>query len=144
MLSPLPILLVEDDPDDVEFVRRAIETSHIRNAVRAVSSLEAAQRYLATNAPPLVIADIYLPAGQTGLDLIEWMRAQPEPTGSTPVIVLTISTQRTDEMSADALGVGFFIRKPVTPELLVDAIDALGLQMTRASSDSRDTIVHRR
>jgi DNA-binding response OmpR family regulator len=136
-----PILLVEDEDDDVQFVRRALHIRRIVNPVVVIPDVESAKAYLrrsisSAGIPVLAVVDLYLPRGGNGLELISWMRTEPKLV-SLPVIVLTVSTDRTHEAHAIRAAAALFLRKPITPEVLVDAIDGLGLAETRATHDGK-------
>jgi len=128
------ILLVEDEEDDVQFVRRALKQPGIINPVVVIPDVDSAKAYFrraaaATELPVLVILDIYLTRGASGLDLLTWMRKQEELT-AVPVIVLTVSTDRTEETRASGSQAASFLRKPITPEALIDAIAGLNVEET--------------
>ena len=76
-----PILLVEDDPDDTSFVRRALAASKIANQLVVCTTAQEAREYLLSsgNEPPgLAIVDIYLPNGESGLDFLRWRSSNEE------------------------------------------------------------------
>jgi len=139
-----PIILVEDDEDDVEFVRRALKTRRVLNPVLVIPDVESAKAYfrraIRTGELPVVtIIDIYLPAGQTGLDLLTWMREQPQ-LAESAAIILSVSTDRTHEARARGSNAALVLHKPITPGLLVDAIGGLNVAMTYTSIEGRSGI----
>jgi DNA-binding response OmpR family regulator len=143
--SAPPIVLIEDEEDDVQFVRRALRTRRIVNPVIVLPDVDTAKAYFRRSSvvaelPVLVILDIYLPRGGSGLDLLAWMRTQPD-LAAVPVIVLSVSTDRTQEAQAFASQAAIVLRKAITPELLLDAIGALHIVETPTRSDAKKGIV---
>jgi CheY-like chemotaxis protein len=125
-----PILVVEDDGDDIALLRHSLERMNLLNAVDVATSAKAARVYLNSSTPALVISDVYLP-GETGVDLLHWVREQPPPLGNVPVIMLSVSTDRIHQMRASALRALLFLPKPIRAEVLLDALRGLGLAVTR-------------
>jgi CheY-like chemotaxis protein len=129
-----PILALEDEPDDLQFVRRALKKAGLANPLLTATTVEQAQRLCTTNPTfVLVLLDVYL-KGRSGLDFLEWLRAQPAPLGETPVVILTVSTDLAHERRASALRGSLFLGKPATEEVLADAIVAFGLVKTTVVS----------
>ena len=125
-----PIILVEDDANDAFFVRHVLETARIQNALKVFASADDARTHLraqpAMLAPVLVILDLDLAGGETGLDVLSWIRQQAEPLGSTPALVLTGSDRQQDRDESNRLGAMIFLQKPVTEESLTRAVQSLG------------------
>ena len=142
--STRPIVLVEDEDDDVQFVRRALGSRKILNPVVVLPDVHTATAYLrrvsAAELPVVVVLDIYLPSGGSGLDLLAWMRSNPK-LAAVPVIVLSVSSDRTQETQALAAHATIVLRKATTPELLLDAIAALRLAETPTRVDGKTGIV---
>jgi CheY-like chemotaxis protein len=112
-----------------------------------VHSLADAQRWLlgqtdADSLPVAMILDVYLPDG-SGLTLLEWVRAQPEPLGALPVIVLTVATDRTIEERVAALRAVAYLRKPVTDAMLPDVLTTVGLAIVRRTSADDEQLIAR-
>jgi two-component system, response regulator len=115
------ILLVEDNPDDVELTMRALKKNHIatevvvvRHGVEALDFLYATGAYRGRNPnvlPDLVLLDLKLPK-VGGLEVLRRMRADPR-TRLLPVVVLTLSNEEEDIDEAYRLGVNSYVRKPV-------------------------------
>jgi CheY-like chemotaxis protein len=115
-----PILLVEDNPDDVLFLQRAFRATEIRVPIRVLPHGEAAIDYLAGRGeyadrqayplPALMLLDLSMPR-VSGFDVLRWLRAQPL-LRRLPVIVLTSSSQDEDVARAYDLGVNSYIVKP--------------------------------
>src|SRR5690349_17453827 len=75
-----PIVLVEDDTNDVYFVRYAFEHAHIVNPLLRFATAREARVYF-TDAtigatPTLFVIDVHLAGGETGLDFLRWLRQQ--------------------------------------------------------------------
>jgi DNA-binding NarL/FixJ family response regulator len=123
-----PIVLVENDPNDVFFVQHALEQARIRNPLTVCASADEARRAIAMphGVPIIMILDIGLAGGETGLDFLRWLREQPPPLGTTPTMMLTGSHQPDDYEAAMAYGAVAFLLKPVTEQRLADAVQALG------------------
>ncbi|HEY3864424.1 MAG TPA: response regulator [Verrucomicrobiae bacterium] len=117
------ILVVEDNEDDVFFLKMAFEDAHIVNPVHVVSDGEAAIRYLAGEGefgdrkkyplPALMLLDLKLPRCP-GLDLLRWV--QERKVLGFPAIVFTSSSYAADIKAAYAAGVASFVVKPLTVE----------------------------
>lgn len=130
------VLVIDDDPDDVQFVRRAFKKADLANPLLIASTVEQAQELCSTGpAPVLVILDVYL-QGRSGLEFLEWLRAQPQPLCEAPVIVLSVSTDKTHQLRAQDLRTSLFLGKPATEEVLTDAVQAFGLVRTTAFNGS--------
>lgn len=126
-----PILLVEDNPDDVTFTLRAFRQNNIGNEVVVASDgAQALQMLLPASAaralqPALVLLDIKLPKID-GLDVLRRIRADPR-TGSLPVVMLTTSNEETDIVGAYRLGANSFVRKPVAFSDFLNVAKMLGM-----------------
>jgi two-component system response regulator len=124
-----PILLIEDNPEDVLLTRDALDQLNLMNEVEVAGSAEAAREFVKRTIPALIISDIHLP-GKTGIDFLNWLRGQPTPLGNVPVIMLTVSTDETHQMRASSLRALLFVTKPFKQETLLDCIRGLGLLVT--------------
>jgi two-component system response regulator len=122
------ILLVEDNPDDVDLTLRAFERSKIANEVIVANDGEEALAYLfdaAKAIPTVVLLDLKLQKVM-GLDVLKRMRAN-ERTRRVPVVVLTSSNEERDLVASYDLGANSFVRKPVNFAEFLDAARNLGL-----------------
>ncbi|TZF88764.1 response regulator [Cognatilysobacter lacus] len=129
------ILLVEDNPDDVELTRLAFEEAKIANQLAVVGDGAEALDYLfargrfadrdPADLPSLVLLDLNLPKVD-GREVLQAIRAN-EATRSLPVVVLTTSTEPFDVEATYALGVNSYIQKPVDFEQFVWAVKQVGL-----------------
>lgn len=129
------ILLVEDNPDDVDLTLRAFRKSNVANeVVVARDGVEALDYLFATGShagrdanalPQLVLLDLKLPR-LDGLQVLERIRGNPK-TKLLPVVILTSSTEERDLVSGYALGANSYVRKPVDFQEFADAVRQLGL-----------------
>ncbi len=127
------ILLVEDDPDDVALVRRALTETGLAYDLQVVGSAEDAIAYLMGLAPyahrqrhplpALVLLDLRLP-GKSGRDVLKFMRAYPG-FERLPAILLTGSQQETDIEAAYDPTVNSVMLKPLSAEQLAAACRSL-------------------
>jgi two-component system response regulator len=129
------ILLVEDNPSDVDLTRRALSRSHIANALVVVEDGQEAVDYLfargkhggrdPADLPALVLLDLNLPR-LDGIEVLRRIRAH-EWTRRQPVVVLTSSNEERDMAASYDLGVNSYIRKPVDFAHFAEAVQHLGL-----------------
>jgi CheY-like chemotaxis protein len=129
-----PILLVEDDPRDLELTLVALERSQLANEVVIVRDGEAALEYLTRTGeyagrnegnPAVVLLDLKLPK-VNGLEVLQTVRST-ESLRSIPVVMLTSSHEETDVLRSYQLGVNAYVVKPVEFKQFVEAIADLGI-----------------
>lgn len=114
------ILVVEDDPDVAQLVRRQLEREGFRAVVNATGEGVLAQ--VATLRPALLILDLMLPAG-SGLLLLRQLRQDPA-AAELPVIVLTALAEEADRLKGFALGASDYVTKPFSPRELAARVHA--------------------
>ena len=129
------ILLVEDNPDDVELTLRALKQHNVKNEITVVRDGAEALDYLfATGShagrdtsamPAVVILDLKLPKVD-GLEVLQRMRAD-ERTKLVPVVILTSSKEEKDMINGYKLGANSYVRKPVDFTRFIEAARQLGL-----------------
>ena len=129
------ILLVEDNPDDVDLTLRALKRNNIVNeVVLAVDGVEALDYLFGTGAytgrdtsatPRVVLLDLKLPKID-GLEVLRRLRSD-ERTKLLPIVVLTSSKEQQDLVESYSLGANSYVRKPVDFNQFVEAIRQLGL-----------------
>jgi two-component system response regulator len=134
-MTDKPILLVEDNPDDVELTRIAFAESKIANRLVVVSDGAEALDFLFARGqyadrqdqplPSIVLLDLNLPKVD-GREVLQAIRAD-ERTRNLPVVVLTTSAEPFDVEASYALGVNSYIQKPVDFERFVWAVKQVGL-----------------
>lgn len=121
--SAVNILLVEDDPDDVVFVRRAFAKVWADCKLYVVNNGEAALQFLRHEAgfgdaptPDLILLDLNMPK-KNGYDVLLDLK-QDDRLKHIPVVVLTTSSDHDSVMKAYQLHANSFISKPVSAEQL--------------------------
>jgi CheY-like chemotaxis protein len=134
-MKPKTILLVEDNPSDIELTKRALAKSHIANELVVAEDGQAALDYLfghgqhagrdVNELPALVLLDLNLPRVD-GLEALRQVRADPR-TSRLPVVILTTSKEELDVARSYDLGANSYIRKPVDFTQFAKAIEHLGL-----------------
>lgn len=134
-LEDVEILLVEDNPNDVELTMRALQKQNLAGKVFVVKDgAEALEFIFATgafaarkidNRPKVVLLDLKLPK----IDGIEVLRRikSDERTKHTPVVMLTSSQEERDVLDSYNLGVNSYIVKPVDFSNFVHAVSELGV-----------------
>lgn len=125
------ILLVEDNADDVVFMKRAISNSGIREQMGVASDGETAIGWLGGSGkygdrnryplPSLVFLDLKMP-GKSGLDVLKWIRSQ-DGLNTLLVLILTTSREDRDVDQAYRLGANSFLVKPGDLTGLNDLMD---------------------
>ena len=129
------MLLIEDNLNDVELTKRALQKSKIGNELMVLEDgVEALKYFFGANGkngcstedlPVVVLLDLNLPK-VNGLEVLRGMRAN-EKTKLVPVIVLTSSNEEKDIITSYHLGANSFVRKPVKFNEFAEAIRLLGL-----------------
>lgn len=128
-LNAISILLVEDNPADVEITRRALEKGQVRNElIVARDGQEALDILFAANngearCPGLILLDLNLPKVD-GREVLEKVKADPK-LKRIPVVVLTVSTREEDIVRSYDLGVNTFISKPVGFEEFIKVVTTI-------------------
>lgn len=129
-----PILLVEDDPRDLELTLLALTRSQLSNEVVITRDGAQALDYLLRRAsfaerepgnPAVVLLDLKLPK-VNGLEVLELIRTTTE-LRTLPVVMLTSSQEETDLVRSYQLGVNAYVVKPVDFQQFISAIADLGI-----------------
>ena len=118
-LDAIRLLVVEDEADTLEFLRRLL-TTHGATVLTAATASEALSLVL-NQRPDLMISDIGLP-GMDGYDLIQNVRRQTSPGRDIPAIALTAYARTEDRTRALRAGYQAHIAKPVEPNELLAMI----------------------
>jgi two-component system, response regulator len=131
----IEILLVEDNPRDVEMTVRALKKRNLANNVHVAKDGAEALDFLFTtgahvdrnpnHTPKVVLLDLKLPK-VSGLEVLKKLKAD-ERTRTIPVVVLTSSQEEKDMVESYKLGVNSYIVKPVDFDKFVEAIGEIGL-----------------
>ncbi|NHB69578.1 response regulator [Perlabentimonas gracilis] len=134
-MDEIEILLVEDNPADLELTLRALKKNNIANKVQVAEDGEVALDFLfgqgqfadrnTDNKPKVVLLDLKLPKVD-GLEVLRIIKADPK-TQAIPVVVLTTSKQESDIIESYRLGVNSYIVKPVDFEKFVESVKELGM-----------------
>ncbi|MHC1690223.1 MAG: response regulator [Bacteroidales bacterium] len=129
------ILLVEDNPTDVELTLRALKKNNLANSIHVVTDGAEALEYLFATGkycnrdicltPKLVILDLKLPK-VGGLEILKKLKTD-ERTKTVPVVILTSSKEESDVIASYKLGANSFIVKPVDFEKFVLTVKDLGM-----------------
>ena len=129
------ILLVEDNPDDVELTLHALKKNYIKNEVtvaydgaEALDFLFGRGKYSGRDTsmlPTVILLDIKLPKID-GLEVLRQLRSN-ELTKLVPVVILTSSKEEQDIISGYSYGVNSYVRKPVDFNQFAEAVNHLGL-----------------
>jgi len=129
------ILLVEDNPNDVELTLHAFKVNHLSNRIHVVGDGEEALEFLfctgaysqrsMRNGPKVILLDLKLPKVD-GLEVLRRIKGDPR-TRIIPVVVLTSSREERDIVESYNLGVNSYIVKPVDFEQFTESVRQLGL-----------------
>ena len=127
------ILLVEDNPDDVELTIHALEKNNITNPVKIVRDGQEALDYLfykgkyansKHDLPNLILLDLKLPKVD-GIEVLKEIKYDRK-LKLIPVVVLTSSKEESDIVKSYDLGVNSYIRKPVDFDQFVETVKQIG------------------
>jgi len=128
------ILLVEDDPRDVELILEALGDYNLANEVIVAGDGEEALDYLckrgkfetrSNGSPAVVLLDLKLPK-VNGMEVLKQVRSD-EKLRMIPVVILTSSREERDWIESYNLGVNAYVVKPVDFHEFVDAVKDLGV-----------------
>jgi CheY-like chemotaxis protein len=128
------ILIVEDDPNDVELTLTALEEYNLANEVVVTRDGEEALDYLycrgnfkarSNDNPAVLLLDLKLPK-RDGLEVLRQIKSD-EKLKLIPVVVLTSSHEEKDVVASYKLGVNAYVVKPVDFHEFVNAVKELGI-----------------
>jgi len=137
-LRQIEILLVEDNPDDVELTLHALRKENLANSIHVARDGEEALEFLFCSGdhagrsfeqpPRLVLLDLKLPKVD-GMEVLKRLKADAR-TKTIPVVVLTSSREEQDIVRSYELGVNSYIVKPVDFLQFTESARILGLYWT--------------
>jgi CheY-like chemotaxis protein len=129
------ILLVEDNPDDVELTLHALRQEKLANTMEVARDGEEALDYIFCRGkhadrefnrqPRVVLLDLKLPKVD-GMEVLRQIKGDPR-TKAIPVVVLTSSREEKDMVNSYKLGVNAYIQKPVDFDQFRQTVKSLGL-----------------
>jgi len=131
----IELLLVEDNPADVELTLRALKKINLLNNIVIASDGEEAidiifrrgnhsNKKYSTN-PKVILLDLKLPKID-GLEVLKMIKNDPEKR-TIPIVILTSSKEEKDVVESYKLGVNSYIVKPIDSENFIEAIHKVGL-----------------
>jgi two-component system, response regulator len=130
----IPILIADDDQDDLEMIQEALKESRLLNNIHCVNDGEELMDYLhhrgkfsdpvLNPTPGLILLDLNMPR-MDGREALREIKKDPN-LRQIPIVVLTTSQAEEDIFRTYDLGVNSFITKPVSFESLVKVMKALG------------------
>jgi len=133
-MNEVEILLVEDNPRDLELTLRALRKNHVANSIATVSDGEEALDFLfgrgkyagrdVNNHPKVVFLDLKLPKVD-GIEVLRQLKSD-ERTRKIPIVVVTSSDEERDRVESYNLGVNSYVVKPIEFDSFVKTISDLG------------------
>lgn len=133
--NAVELLLVEDNPQDLELALRALRKAKVANNIQVARDGAEALDFIfcegehsarqITNTPRVILLDLKLPKVD-GLEVLRKVKGDPR-TKIIPIVVLTSSKEQSDIVESYGLGVNSYIVKPVNFERFAEAVSHLGL-----------------
>jgi two-component system response regulator len=133
--TQVEILIVEDNPHDLEMTMRGLQKARLVNSIHVARDGEEALDFVfctglhagrrMEDQPRVILLDIKLPKVD-GLEVLARLKADPR-TATIPVVMLTSSQEQSDLVASYQQGVNSYIVKPVNFESFVQAVADLGL-----------------
>jgi two-component system, response regulator len=130
----IEILLVEDNPNDLELALHALKKNHLANRIQVARDGQDALDFVYGNGafngrllqhgPRVILLDLKLPKVD-GLDVVRTLKAN-ERTRSIPIVIMTSSREERDLVESYRLGVNSYILKPVDFAQFTEAVRHLG------------------
>ena len=130
----IEILLVEDNPNDLELTLRALQKAKITNRVQVARDGEEALEFIfcqgshanrhIEDTPKVILLDLKLPKVD-GLEVLRQIKADPR-TRTIPIVVMTSSKEQNDVVESYQLGTNSYIVKPVNFERFAEAVQQFG------------------
>ncbi len=133
--NEIEILLVEDDPEDIELTLHELSAERLTNRIEVVRDGEEALDFLfrrgpyadrdPEDRPRLILLDLKLPKVD-GLEVLEAIKSNAA-TRAIPVVILTSSREERDRLQGYRLGVNSYIQKPVDFEQFRSVVKQIGM-----------------
>jgi two-component system phosphate regulon response regulator OmpR len=120
--EPRHLLVVDDDDRIRDLLKAFLAREGFR--VSTARDAAAARRLLEMFEPDLLVLDVMMP-GESGFDLVRWLRAQAGAKGATPVLMLTARGRAGDRIEGLSLGADDYLAKPFEPQELTLRISAI-------------------
>ena len=142
-----PILLVEDNPNDLELTLFALEKIKLANEVIVTRDGEEALDYLLAKGryagrpegnPALVLLDLKLPKID-GVEVLHRMRNMPS-LATVPVVMFTSSSEEKDVAATYAAGINSYVVKPIDFNAFVSAVSQLGVYWSIINEPPLDVV----
>lgn len=140
------IVIVEDNPTDLEITLRALKKHNLANRVKTLRDGAEALDFLFARgayadrdpeqAPRVILLDLKLPKVD-GLEVLRALKENPA-TRTIPVVVLTSSAEERDRLESYRIGVNSYIVKPVEFDTFVKAVADVGLYWLLLNKPSGD------
>ncbi len=134
-INDVEILLVEDNPQDLELTIRALRKANLANHIQIARDGEEAIEFIfcegpysnrkIEDKPKVILLDLKLPKID-GLEVLERIK-NDERTKDIPVVVLTSSREQKDVIESYQLGVNSYIVKPVSFDQFIESVRNLGM-----------------
>ena len=134
-MNEIEILLVEDNPDDLEMSLHALRKAKIANRVQVARDGQEALDFIfcegdfagrkLENGPKVILLDLKLPKVD-GLEVLKRIKGDPL-TRKIPVVILTSSKEQKDVIESYDLGTNSYIVKPVSLDQFVAAVQNMGM-----------------
>jgi DNA-binding response OmpR family regulator len=124
-MTPIEILLIEDNPGDIELVREGFEEARVANHLSIIGDGQAALDFFikGENLPDIILLDINLPKAN-GFEILETIRSQPK-SAEIPVIMLTSSEADSDVVKSYQNSANSYVSKPVDFDKFIAAIKSI-------------------
>ena len=134
-MNEIEILLVEDNPDDLEMSLHALRKAKIANRIQVARDGQEALDFIfcegdfagrkLENGPKVILLDLKLPKVD-GLEVLKRIKSDPL-TRKIPVVILTSSKEQNDVIESYDLGTNSYIVKPVSLDQFVAAVQNMGM-----------------
>ena len=129
-MKPIEILLVEDNPGDVELAREALQTGKVNNSLQVVGDgvfamefLRRQGKYAGAPRPDLILLDLNMPR-KDGREVLAEIKADPD-LKRIPVVILTTSQAEEDILKTYNLHANCFITKPIDLNQFIKVVQAI-------------------